>query len=513
MHTSLFKYINKLQKFVCSGYFVLLLLCVPLLFINIKSSHDWGDDFASYIHQAKNICEGIPQSQNGYVLNKVSPGLGPPAYPIGFPIMLAPVYYFYGNSIKAFDLYLSCLLILTALLMYRFFKFHFSTISCIFLVLIIVYNPWVLNFKMEVMAEIPFTFFFLLILILYHFRKGEKNYFYYLFIGILGGFLMSIRAAGSVFVMAVMIELAFAFYKFQRKKITLTTLKKITTQNLIIIFTSTFLYILLNVLLIPIPSSGFLYYASVLSFDSFVQLLRDHLTYNLQVFKNFFATENQDWQFLTLLTQSAMLTFAVIGFIKKIFQKFDFIDLVLILYCISILVYPFGNAGFRFLLPVVAILLYYTVIAIKDIKINFTLIKRKYTTILLGLLILIQYKVGVESIIKHQKDILWGPQEASAAEAFNYIKNNIPANALIDFVKPRALALYAERNSYHMEINQSLPAIRKNIKDANITYLLYSDEPINFFPEDSLKKYLALQDNNLILEWSNSKFKLYKVIN
>jgi hypothetical protein len=504
-------YIKKIQKFFCNGYFILLLLCVPLLFLNVKSSHDWGDDFASYIHQAKNISEGIPQSQTGYVLNQDYPKLGPPAYPIGFPLMLSPVYYFHGNSIHAFTLFLSMLLILSALLMYRFFKFHFSAITSIFLVLIIVYNPWVLNFKMEVMSEIPFTFFLLIILILYHFNKGGKKYFYYLLIGFLSGFLMSIRAAGSVFTMAVGIELVIAFFNFWRKKISYAELKKSTNQKLIIVISAIFIYLLLNVWLFRIPSSGFMYYTSVLTFNSFTQLIRDNLAYNLEVFKNFFATENQDWQFLPLFTQSAILTFAVIGFIKKIFLKFEFVDLVVLLYCIIILVYPFGNAGFRFLIPIAAILLYYAVIAVKDIKINFTLLKRKFVIVLLGLLILIQYKVGIERIISEQKLVNWGPQESSAAEAFDFIKTNVPENSLIEFEKPRALALYTGRNGFHIKINQPLNEIKKNFKKVGVNYILHCNESIDFWQDDSLKKYLVQDSAGLQCIWQNNNFMLYKI--
>jgi len=508
----LYLFNRKVQTTQVFYLILLLLFCIPLLFINIKNNHDWGDDFASYIHQAKNICEGIPQSQNGYVLNQDYPKMGPPAYPIGFPLLLSPVFYFCGNSIHAFTLFFSALLILSALLMYRFFKFHFSAITSIFLILIIVYNPWVLNFKMEVMSEIPFTFFLLSIVILYQFNKEEKNYFYYFFIGLLSGFLMSIRAAGSVFVMAVGIELAIVFFNFWRKKITIDALKKSAIQKFLLIFTAIFIYLLLSVCLFRIPSSGFLYYTSVLTFDTFAQQVGDNLVYNLENFRNFFATENKDWQFLPLFTQSAILTCAVLGFVKKVFHKFDFVDLVVLLYCLLLLVWPYNHSSFRFLLPIAAILLYYAVIAAKDIKINFIFIKRKYLFILLGLLILIQYKVGTESIIKHQKVILWGLQEASAADAFDYIKNNIPQNALIDFVKPRALALYAERESCHIEIHQSMLDIKENINIANISYLLYTDEPINFYPEDSLKKYRSLKDNNLVPDWSNSKFNLYRVI-
>ena len=78
---------------------VLLLFLIPLFFINIKSSHDWGDDFAQYIHQAKNISEGISQNNTGYVFNS-DVFLGPNAYPTGFPLLLAPIIKNYGFVIS-----------------------------------------------------------------------------------------------------------------------------------------------------------------------------------------------------------------------------------------------------------------------------------------------------------------------------------------------------------------------------------------------------------------------------
>ncbi len=328
----------------------------------------------------------------------------------------------------------------------------------------------------------------------------------------MGGVLMSVRAAGFVFIAVVFIEIIFCFFQFKKRRIDLITFKKLGLQKIIMIITAIFTYALLNIIIFKTPSSGILYYTSVFTFDSLFQKIRDNLAYNFSVIKNFFATENNDWQFLPIFTQSALLTFAVIGFIKKIFIKLDFINLIVILYCLFILIYPYGNAGFRFILPIAPVLFYYALLAVRDINIPFKSVNRKVIILLIGTLTLVQYKVSIEKIINQQNEVLWGPQEEDAAEAFRYIKNNIPENALIDFVKPRALALYAERNSYHMKINQSMPDIRKNIDNANISYILYTDEPINFSPEDSLKKYLSLSDNNLVCEWSNSKFRLYKIV-
>jgi hypothetical protein len=491
---------------------LLLLFCIPLLFINIKDSHDWGDDFASYIHQAKNITEGIPQSSLGYVLNQDYPRIGPPAYPIGFPLLLVPVYYFHGNNIAAFTIFLSVLLIISALLMYRFFKFYFSALTSFFLVLIIIYNPWTLNFKMEIMSEIPFTLFLLIIIILYHFRKEKKSNLFFIFIGILGGYLMSIRAAGFAFVAALCIEFIISFFQFRKKKIDLIIFKRLMMEKVLMIIAACLTYVILNMILFKTPSSGFLYYTSVFTFDSLSQIIRENLAYNFSIFRNFFANENKDWEFLPIITQSVMLAFAVIGFIKKICTRLDFIDLIVIFYCLFILIYPYGNAGFRFILPIAPVLFYYTLLALKDIHIPFKLLKRKAIIVLIGILILLQYKVSIEKIIRQQNKVLWGPQNEFAVEAFNYIKTNLPENTLVEFEKPRALALYTERNGFHIKTNQPLPDIKQNLEKVGVSYILYCEDAIDFFRDDSLRKYVSLKNDKLICEWSNSKFRLFKIV-
>src|ERR1017187_5840928 len=136
-------------------YGIIFLICLPLLFINIKHSHDWGDDFAQYLHQTANICKGISQTQTGYIFNP-SFMLGPPSYPAGFPLLLVPIYKIWGLSLAHFDVYISCYLLVLALLVFAFLQDYFSKVIAALAVLIFIYNPWTLNFKMEIMSEIPF---------------------------------------------------------------------------------------------------------------------------------------------------------------------------------------------------------------------------------------------------------------------------------------------------------------------------------------------------------------------
>ena len=48
-----------------------VMVFVPLLFLNLRNDHDWGDDFAQYLEQAENISLGKPMAQTGYIYNQI----------------------------------------------------------------------------------------------------------------------------------------------------------------------------------------------------------------------------------------------------------------------------------------------------------------------------------------------------------------------------------------------------------------------------------------------------------
>jgi hypothetical protein len=328
------------MKFPWMKYCIIFLLCLPVLFINIKSSHDWGDDFAQYIHQAINISNGVSQTQTGYIYNPQFTMLGPPAYPAGFPLLLLPVYTIFGNNIAAFDLYTSLFLIALAVLMFHFFQKHYSALISGLVVLIFIYNPWTLNFKMEIMSEIPFTLLLLFCVLLYQ-KVKPYTYRQSIILALSIGFLMSLRNVGVVFISAMLLDCFHQLYINRSKIIQKKYNYKKIMQVLIIALCGLFTYFLVNKWIFPCTSQGVFSYNYSCNSGLSQHSILNNITYNMEVFRSYFEPWNDQWQFVSIFSGTMIFAFVVLGMIKKMTEQFEFQEGLIVLYLIVIFIYPY----------------------------------------------------------------------------------------------------------------------------------------------------------------------------
>jgi hypothetical protein len=88
----------------------LLLMIVLSLVIGastLRRGHEWGDDWAWYILQAKSIWDGTTDEfmeQSAFTNYQSTTHLGPLAYPWGYPLILTPVYAIKGINPLALKL-------------------------------------------------------------------------------------------------------------------------------------------------------------------------------------------------------------------------------------------------------------------------------------------------------------------------------------------------------------------------------------------------------------------------
>jgi len=503
----------KIQSFRKSFLYILIIIfCLPLLFINVRNCHDWGDDFAQYIHQAQNIVKGIAQSNTGYIYSSNNPVLGPPAYLVGFPLILAPAYFLFGNSIPAFLSLINICLIILAVFIFRFYSKYFSVKTSLLLVLIFVYNPWLLRFKAEIMSEIPFTLLMFIALEIFHKVWGNKSVLQQIFLGILIGFLMSVRPVGAVFILAItgIIFKSFIFNFKQGKK---SDAWHLMFYNSISVFAALLFFIFLNKIVFHIPSGAVSSYSHIYKFKSLMIIIANNMAYYFDSLRLFFATENYFLKFMAVFTQSAFLVFAVVGWIKRTLLKPAFTELLVVLFALVILLYPYTAAGLRFLMPIFPFLLYYAALTAKDLLIPLNLKYKNAVVLLIGISVLFQYRGSVVNLINENDKIVWGPQHPQAIEAFSCIKNNLPGDAVIEFEKPRALSLYTGRKGFHVNTTLSLDSIKRDLEDAGVSYILEIQEPIEKYVKNNLKLFIEGDSSQVKIIWSNDKFKLYKLDN
>lgn len=478
-------------------YLLVSLSCIHLFFINVKDSHDWGDDFAQYIHQGKNIVEGIPQSQTGYLFNENYSLLGPICYPPGFPLLLAPVYSWKGIDIKSFSYLISAFLFASFFLSFILFRKYFSSLVSWLLVLVIAFNPWILNFKMEINSDIPFTFFLLCCLLLY--KSHAIKYADGVLLGILTAFLISIRTIGFTFFLAVVTDQVLTFFK-ERK-----TGKVSFIFPLSFLGTVAMIYFLINKFIFDLPSLLFYKTGNSYFSNDAITVIFNNLAYYAEVIKSFFMVSNHPFFFITVFLSSGFLFLSVLGFIIKAKSGLDVKELFFVIYLLVIVIYPYGGSGYRFLLPVTPLFIMYAATATRFIF-RALVFKRKYLFIgIIAFLFYLNYKPELEKIMDSQNTIINGPLSTESKAAFEQIQRRVKTNERILFIKPRVLALFTERICFANNPWGDPVKIKGQLRENSIQYILVNDE----ISDKGIKDFIHDNDSLVTLVWSNPSFRLY----
>jgi 4-amino-4-deoxy-L-arabinose transferase-like glycosyltransferase len=476
------------------------ILFLPLIFIGTHTSHDWGDDFAQYIHQAENILKGIPQSETGYIYNKLNTGFGPQAYPIGFPLLLAPVYAIAGNSMLAFTTFISLIYVILGLLMVIFYRNYFSTITSLVLALIFAYNPQMILFKREIMSDIPFAALLVLNFIFY-LRLKPGNLKQLIVLALLSGIMLTVRPAGIVFIAAVVLE-KFAYYA--RRK---ANLRDFMTQTSIFILIPVAFYFLLNTILFKVPSGGSI--SDYLLFFNSGDLLRaipQNFAAHIEVFRYLYVPEAGIFKGFSLVLGSVMVAMTLLGFIKRLMQGAEVTEWFFVLYLIMMLVLPNNNSSFRLMVPLGFITLFYAATGVKSLHLLSELDTWK-KAVIPGILMFFFFMPGIYIIARSQSNIIKGPQRKSSIEAFNFISKNVPSGSVVVFAKPRALALYTGCKSIADPITTDPIQIHYQVMESRAKYLLIHDE----LTDETLKRYSRVMQSRLTKQWENKEFILYKI--
>ena len=475
---------------------VILLLLLPLLFINVNSSHNWGGDFAQYINQAKCVFEGKNQSDTGYIFNNQDSFLGPPSYPVGFPLLLAPVYYFFGNNIRAFLYLITFFLMALGIIYFKICRKYFTYTFSVILLASLLFNPWLLRFKANILSDIPFTFLFLSSVLFYMHRlqQSRTQVASSILLGLLIGFTILIKSIGFVIIVAIFIDKFIWFIKLHKKEGRFDF--RIFYNSLIVLPTVILFYVLVNYLIFPSESESFSFFPELLDFENLSENIgRKYRSYTRMI-KEFFSEDH--------LIGALTLTLFLLGFIKKLIIRADIIDYIFILFLSILILFP-AYQGYRYLFPVIPFILIYILYGLSSISLGYKL-KKEYQSLILGIVLLLSYFTGIREELKPENHPRRGPQAEYAVEAFDYIVQNTDENAVFAFLKPRVLALYTSRRATGFGGVKDISDMDRKFSELGVEYLFTVDE----LKSERLDNYLSQFGYKLEQLWSNNRCVIYR---
>ncbi len=484
---------------------LMILLFLPLLFLNVTDSHDWGGDFAMYIMEARNILNGDPVSETNYIYNPDNPVLGPPSYPVGFPLLLVPVMAIFGQDIHVLITFMSFFLIVFLIVSLWFFRNYFSNLIIFFLIILMAYNPWMIMFKMEVMSDIPFGALLIFLVILTG-RSELISWKMIVAMGMLSGFLISIRAIGWAFPVAFVVWMAFLIFKLRENKLSRRFFYLL--KGIVLAAISYCVYFLLNHLIFKIATVEDSAYTNIWGNEPLGVTILENLAYYIGVIEHFFNPQNGQWRFASLLLRSFAVVFIFLGFINRMLRKVSFVEILFITYIGILLIYPYRHSGFRFLLPVLPLLLYFFIHGMQNFQLEFKLSYkyRKYKYLLFGILLVLIYNYNVRKVFLSCDHVIPGPQEPASIECFNYIKSNTTENSVFAFFKPRVLALYADRQSIANYKTQDISSMHERFEIIGVDYLLVHKK----YSDKAIREYIRNKNDLFLKDWENEGFILYR---
>ncbi|MBL0104774.1 MAG: hypothetical protein IPP51_14050 [Bacteroidetes bacterium] len=463
---------------------VLFLLLLPLLYLGVGETHDWGDDFAQYLIQAKNINEGIPQEQNDLVFDARQMPYALKAYPAGFPLLLAPMYKFFGLEIKPYLILISLILILASLKVFSFCKKQYDEKIALLIALLFAYNVFSLILKKEILSEWPF------ILVLYTIlhRLQKNNTKTYLSCGILAGVLISFRIAGALIIPAVFLSVLVSPIPQQEK----------SKRILAFVFPAIIVFALLNVALFGLSIQELLgFYQKQWTSHSFaiVTNLWDLLTNTAAILCQ--PLHSDAWNFI-------VLALIITGIVRK-FKEQSAAQWFFFLYIGLIAIYPYTSSGFRFLFPIIPLAIIYFAEGVLYVVSSFK--KAGWYVGVIGTFTIISIVFSIRFFT--QLPPADGPYTKEAREAFTWIQQNTPENTVIAFPRARAMSLYGKRKSTFLVDGISADANKSVFDKLSCKYILYPDERSGAF-NDKLQEYLMRTKSSYETVWTNGMYVVLK---
>ena len=419
---------------------IILLISLVIGSSHLTHGHEWGDDFAAYIMQAKGIAHGDMQEfveHNRITIYQSSSQIGPVAYPWGYPLLLTPIYALRG--ISPISLKLPGLIFFAGFLIcfYLLMRTRLTRTERLILVSLFAFNPLLIAFLDQILSDIPFLFFSTLALLLM--TKGNKlSPLGYAALGMVLAFTFFIRTVGFLLLASFLIVETYRAWKRRTDRQFVTDL----FRNILIVSITFGMFWAVYALVFPGGSESYFDQLRGFKIETALRFAMDYV----QLFSAFFG-QSAVWKFLYYV----FFLLFLIGLWSRRRDDFDLI-VFFSLWMLMLITWPIWQ-GPRFIFPLLPIFIYFT---FQGMKLAITALPETYHQpgqrvvfgfwMLLTGVFLLNSSVGAAANLQNNRSIN-GPFDPFSTQVYDYVKEKTPPESMIVFFKPRAMRLMTDHDS------------------------------------------------------------------
>lgn len=460
---------------------------------HLTRGHQWGDDFAGYIMQAKSVLNGTTDEfmqQSAFMNGQSTTHLGPLAYPWGYPLILVPVYAIKGISPLALKLpglifyagFLVCL--------YLLMRNRLTEAESLLVVSLFAFNPLLIQFLDQILSDIPFLFFSTLSLYLIT-RDGTRSILDYIFIGTAIFFTTFLRVTGILLLGCFLIVDFFLLLSKRQDRIAVIEIIK---GSLIVCSVFSLLWIT-NLVLFPSGGESYL--------SQYAELIETAKAFARAYFDvfGFFFGDTQGWTYLYYF----MLIFFLAGVWNRWNREPNLI-LFFALWTIVHITYPYWQ-GARYIFPLLPIFIYFVFQGMRFFIDKLPETSRQVGQrmfygywILIAGIFLFNSSVGAAANLRNNRSIN-GTFDPYSIQVYDYIQEKTPSDSVIIFFKPRAMRLMTDRDTI-----MSMECSRMSLGD----YIVLSrkvGENQQIAPEEIASCNLTMEET-----FRNRRFIIYEIL-
>lgn len=418
----------------------------------LRPGHEWGDDFALYLLHARNLVEGRPYADTGYLYNPQYPSIGPPTYPPLTPLLLAPVYALAGLNLEAMKLVMiACFMgfLAAAYLLFRQSLAPFPSAAAVALVGL---NAFFLTETNTIGSDE--LFLALLYLALCLFERADnapqrQQPWWFVAAGLAAYLAYATRSLGALVV------IAFAARELLvRRRLARPALAALGLFALLAL------------------AQALLVHSDRRYLDQFgagPAVLAQHAAWYAERAAAFWS--NGHWRLPAILLAAVALLLALFGYLAKARRRLGVTEVFALLYAAAILLWPSYEAE-RYLYPVLPLWVFYALYALQ------TAAPRRIAAPATGLLLLAAtISCAGRYASRDRGPLAHGIHTPQAQALFQCVVQNTQPADVVLFAKPRAMALMTRRPSAALQISDRDQDLWTSIRALNASWLAVTNRP------------------------------------